>query len=216
MRLLSFFYFIVIGAVIASSDSLAESSSADAGGAPTYRPANFQKSGIRFQINASIMADPTSSYAKQAESRNTATLDVKIRISAHATESQFFGEITKTFEDFRPNEGSVDLPFWHDAKCHQRRGLPKTTVTAIDGSIATTNGNVKISARPRHLGMLLPSDEISAGTRLPDGADENGNFIASRSQTKLSRLFVDVKVYVIDCDLTVGAPPIIPANGQPR
>jgi hypothetical protein len=47
----------------------------------------------------------------------------------------------------------------------------------------------------------LPSDEITAGTRLPDGADKSGPFIAYRSQTKSSHLLVDVKVYVIDCAL---------------
>ncbi|HEY5504950.1 MAG TPA: hypothetical protein VIK28_07310 [Sedimentisphaerales bacterium] len=184
--------------------------------ASARRVFDFQKDGVKFQIKASIKADTASPYSKHDDDQNTASLAVKIRISAHATESQYFGEVSKSFPNFKPDEGSDEKLFWQDDTCHQRRGLPKTTVTTIDGTIAGEKGKVSINALPRHLGMLLPSDEISAGKRLPDGADKNGNFIAYRSQTKLSRLFVDVKVYVIDCDLTAGAPPMIPANRQPR
>jgi hypothetical protein len=180
------------------------------------RSVDFRTSGIRFQIAASIKADSASSYATQHYNHGKASLAVKIRISAHARESNFFGEVGETISNFLVNEGSPEKLFWQDSECHQRRGLPKTTVTAVEGTMAGENGKVSINARPRHLGMLLPSDEISAGTRLPDGADKNRNFIAYRSQTKLSHLFVDVKVYLIDCDLMVGAPPMIPANRQPR
>jgi hypothetical protein len=147
------------------------------------------------------MADSASPYARQNYDQSKASLDVKIRISAHATESNYFGVVSETFSNFRPNEGSEEKLFWQDGRCHQRRGLPKTTVTAIDGSIDNERAKTGIAARPRHLGVLLPSDEITAGTRLSYGADNAGRFMAYRSQTKASHLFVDVKVYVIDCDL---------------
>lgn len=203
------FAFLPLSGYLINTSVLAESNG-------IARSIDFRTSGIRFQITASIKADPAFSYATQYYNQGKASLAVKIRISAHARESNFFGEVSEAISNFLLNEGSPEKLFWEDSECHQRRGLPKTTVTAIDGTIAGEKGKVSINALPRHLGMLLPSDEISAGKRLPDGADKNGNFIAYRSQTKLSRLFVDVKVYVIDCDLTAGAPPMIPAKGQPR
>jgi hypothetical protein len=63
------------------------------------------------------------------------SLTVKLRISAHATESNYFGEISETFSNLKPNEGADQKLFWQDDRCHQRRGLPKITVTAIDGAI---------------------------------------------------------------------------------
>ncbi len=202
----------IIFAVVVFLDFGARAQSAGGVG----RVIDFQKSGIKFQIKASIKADAAVPHVKHDDDQTAVSLTVKIRISAHATESQYFGEVSKTFANFRRNEGSGEELFWEDARCHQRRGLPKTTVTAIDGSIAGDTGKVSVSARPRHIGLHLPSDEISAGARLPDGSDKNGRFIAYRSQTRQSRLLVDVKVYVIDCDLTAGTPAIISSDGRPH
>lgn len=207
--------FVLIGFIVAAVNFLNFGASAQ-NAATAGRAIDFQKNGVKFQIKASIKADGAAPYVKRNDDQTAALLTVKIRISAHATESQFFGEVSETFLNFRPSEGSGEILFWQDARCHQRRGLPKTTVTAIDGSIAGDNGKVSIDARPRHVGLRLPSDEISAGTRLPGGIDKNGSFIAYRSQTRLSRLFVDVKVYVIDCDLAAGTSSITPSEGRPR
>lgn len=215
MRQLPFRLFVLIGIIVAAVNFLNFGASAQ-NAVTAGRVIDFQKSGIKFQIKASIKADAASPYVKRDDDQSAASLTVKIRISAHATESQFFGEVSETFSNFRPYEGSGEKLFWQDARCHQRRGLPKTTVTAIDGSIVGDNGKVGINARPRHVGLHLPSDEISAGTRLPGGTDKNGSFIAYRSQTRLSRLFVEVKVYVIDCDLAAGTSSITPSEGRPR
>jgi hypothetical protein len=167
---------------------------------------NSKSSGIRFQIAASIKADRTQAQANQNDDGSRASLAVKIRISSHATESQFFGEVTQAFSSFKLAEGSGDKVFWQDPRCHQRRGLPKTTVVGIDGSIETDNGQISVEARPRHLGMLLPRDEISAGRRLPGGVDRNGRFIAYRSRTNSSHLSVNVKIYIADCNLAATTP----------
>ncbi len=44
-----------------------------------------------------------------------------------------------------------------------------------------------------------------ASKRLASGSDDVGPFIATRTETKQSRLFVDLKLYILPCDLTVGA-----------
>ncbi|MDP2296009.1 MAG: hypothetical protein Q8M24_11180 [Pseudolabrys sp.] len=167
-------------------------------------PIDYQKDGIRFEIEASIKAMPGSPHVKSDDDKNRASLEVKLRISAHATESRFFGVNAATFTDFKLAEGSEEKVFLRESRCHQRRGLPKVTVTAIDGSIQTDKGRVDITARPRQLGRVLPPDEISAGARQPSGADKIGPFVGYASQTSVSRLSVNVKIYTIDCPLVVG------------
>ncbi len=172
---------------------------------PSGKAIDFQKDGIRFEIKASVKALPGSPHLKQDDDKNRALLEVKLRISAHATESRFFGTNSATFSDFKLGEGSEEKMFLRESSCHQRRGLPKVTVTAIDGSIQTDNGRVDIVARPRQLGRVLPPDEISAGSRQPSGTDKNGPFVGYVSQTSVSRLAVNVKIYTIDCPLVAGA-----------
>lgn len=197
------FYIVASIAVAATAVFVARSSRAQtASGA--VRPIDYQKNGIRFQIKASIRAVPASLYVKSDDDKSAASLDVKLRISAHATESNYFGVNTETFPAFRLTQGSVERLFWEDAACHQRRGLPKVTVTAIDGTLQTETGRVDVAARPRQIGKLVPADEISAGRPLPGGADKNGPFIAFSSQTSTSHLVVDVKVYTFDCPLKGG------------
>lgn len=128
---------------------------------------DFKKSGVRFEIKASVRADAASSELRQSYDQSTASVTVKLRISAHARESRFFGEISRDFSGFAIADGSAELPVWGEGRCHQRRGLPKVTVVAIDGTIATDKKQTRIEARPRQLGLLLPADEISQGTQLP-------------------------------------------------
>jgi hypothetical protein len=191
---------VLIGlAVSCGSSALAQTA------APSGKPIDFQKDGIRFEIKASIKAMPGSPHVKNDDDKNRASLEVKLRISAHATESRFFGTNAVTFADFRLAQGSEEQVFLREDHCHQRRGLPKVTVTAIDGSSQTEKGRVDIVARPRQLGRVLPSDEISAGSRQQGGADKNGPFVNYTSQTGTSRLSVNVKIYTIDCPLVAGA-----------
>src|SRR5450759_4102901 len=64
---------------------------------------------------------------------------------------------------------------------------------------------VLIAARFRWLGRLLPGDEVMAGKRLASGSDDVVPFIATRTETKQSRLFVDLKLYILPCTITVAA-----------
>ena len=167
---------------------------------PSPGAIDFKKSGTKFEIKISVKGDPAS--ADRADDRGMASVTVKLRISAHASESQFFGEVTQDvdFFDLAAVEGSPEVSVWKEAQCHQRRGLPKVTVVAIDGSIAAAKKQMPIQARPRLLGKRLPADEISQGTQLPV-FDRNGAAMGYRSRSKTSRLLVDVRIYAVDCDL---------------
>lgn len=193
---------MIVVAVLAAADFHGLAASAQSSSANS-RKIDYKKDGIRFQIKASIPAVAASSA--RSRDGSLASLYVKLRISAHATRSNYFGETTKSFPDVRLSKGSGEILFWQDVSCHQRRGLPKISVTAIDGTINGENGRVDVKARPRYLGKLLPSDEISAGRRLPGGKDGDGKYIAFRSRTKTSHLGVDVKVTIADCNLAGAA-----------
>jgi hypothetical protein len=170
--------------------------------AQSKSPINYRTSGIKFRLVASIKADSGSPDAKSLYAQAKASLTVKIRISSHALGSQFFGEVSRTFLDFSPLDGSAAQLFWQDAHCHQRRGLPKATVIAMDGFVTTERGQVKIHAHSEVLGLMLPHDVITPGIRLPTGVDNNRRYFAFRSEAKRSRLFVEVKTYEFNCKLT--------------
>jgi len=127
-----------------------------------------------------------------------------IRISDHAQESQFFGTVPASFAEFKADEGGTEQRVWEDGRCHQKRGLPKLSVAEIRGSIIKgPEESIAILARPRHIGLPVPADEVMAGKRLPGGWDDVGLFMATRSQTTQSHLFVDLKLYILRCDLSV-------------
>ena len=131
-----------------------------------------------------------------------ATLTVKVRISAHSQETNFFGDVLATVSGFDLGKGSREKEIWKDAQCHHERGFPKLTVTSVDGSIATEQKNVPVTARFRRLGLLLPGDEVMAAKGLTFGTDEVGKFIATRTETKQSHLIVDLKLYILPCQLS--------------
>jgi hypothetical protein len=160
--------------------------------------------GIRHILYLTIKSDPYSRFMQQSSGEPlAATLTVKTRISAHSQETNFYGDVAAMVSDFDPFTGSREQEVWKDARCHHERGFPKISVINVDGSI--TNGQTKlpIAARFRWLGRLLPGDEVMAGKRLSNDTDAVGPFIATRTQTRQSHLFVDLKLYILPCDLSV-------------
>lgn len=158
--------------------------------------------GIRHTLYLTIKSDADSRFLQQSSGEPfAATITVKTRISAHSQETNFYGDVATIVSDFDPFTGSREQEVWKDARCHHERGFPKISVINVDGSI--TNGQTKlpIAARFRWLGLLLPGDEVMAGKRLSTGTDAVGPFIATRTQTRQSRLFVDLKLYILPCDL---------------
>jgi hypothetical protein len=158
--------------------------------------------GIKHALFLTIKSDSNSPLLQQSAGESqTAALTVKIRISAHSQETNFYGDLPATVSDFDPIKGSSERKVWEDAKCHHARGIPKITVINVDGSIANKQKTLSIAARYRWLGLLLPGDEIMPGKRVAIGTDDIGPFFTMRTETKKSRLFVDLKLYTLPCDL---------------
>jgi len=158
--------------------------------------------GVKHVLYLAIKSDPDSRLLQQSSGEpQTATLTVKTRISAHSREANFSGDVPTTVADFDPIKGSREREVWQDAKCHHERGFPKMTVINIDGSITNRQKTLPIAARYRWIGLLLPGDEVMPSKRVATGTDDVGSFIATRTETKQSRLFVDMKLYILPCDL---------------
>jgi hypothetical protein len=162
--------------------------------------------GIRHILYLTIKSDPDARLMQQSSDEPiTATLTVKTRISAHSQETNFYGDVPATVSDFDPIKGSREQEVWKDAQCHHERGFPKISVINVDGSITSGQKSLPIAARFRWLGRLLPGDEVMTGKRIASGSDDVGPFIATRTETKQSRLFVDLKLYILPCSLTAAA-----------
>jgi hypothetical protein len=172
----------------------------DASPMPSGR--NGGQRGIRHVLILAIKSALASPNMQRGSDESlTATLTVVVRISDHSQETNFFGNVRTTVSDFDLTKGSREREIWKDARCHHERGLPKMTVLAVDGVIAAGPRKRLIVAHFRQIGLLLPSDEVMASKRFARGVDNIGPFIVTRTQTKRSRLFVDLKLYILSCDL---------------
>jgi hypothetical protein len=156
--------------------------------------------GNKHLITASMKADPANGM-NSYQADDHATLTAMVRISDHARESQFFGDIAVTMSDFLLASGSAEQKIWSDSTCHQRRGIPKFAVIAIDGFVMGAQGRMSVTARQRHIGLLLPPDEISVARRLLDDVDNIGPFTVLRAGTNRSHLVMDLKLYTLNCDI---------------
>lgn len=164
--------------------------------------------GVRHLLEATVKLDPNASqFFQSLGSDITASVTIKVRISDHSRESSFYGEVPLTISSFDPIKGSGIRIVWFDVKCHHERGMPKLTLVSLEGSAAGGQKNVGISAHTRRIGKSLPGDEVLASRRLDAGTDKAGPFIVTRTETKESRLFVDLKLYSLPCDLADIAPP---------
>ncbi len=175
-------------------------------GAPNWAKA-ADPSGVINVLYVAIKSDADSSNAKPSSNdARSATLTVKIRLSAHSRETNFFGDVPTTISNFDPTKGSHEQEVWKDAKCHHERGgFPKMTVISVDGFIMNGEEKQAIAARYRWMGLLLPGDEVMPAKPLVRGTDDIGPFIATHTETKRSRLGVDLKLYMLPCTLSVSA-----------
>ncbi len=162
--------------------------------------------GIEHVLYLAVRSDPASQLLTQAGGEAvSAKLSVKLRISAHSREANFFGIVPATVSEFDLGKGSADQEVWRDGKCHHERGYPKITVTGVDGSVKSRGQQIPIDARWRQLGLFVPQDEVQISRRMDNGTDKVGFYLATRTETKKSRLFVDLKLYILPCDLTVSS-----------
>lgn len=157
--------------------------------------------GVRHQVNLSIKLDPASPLSQGASGQPLkATLTVAVLISDQALGSSFVGIVPGKISDFDPIKGSTEQKIWSDTICHPERGTPKVTALNVDGSITDGTTPISVSSRFRKLGLLVPSDEVTPGRSLPGGVDQIGPFIATRAETKKTRLFLELKLYALPCD----------------
>jgi hypothetical protein len=162
--------------------------------------------GIEHVLYLAVRSDPASPLLTQASGQAvTAKLTIKLRISAHSQETNFFGSVPATVSEFDLGKGSKDQEVWRDGKCHHERGFPKISVTNIDGLATTGLQRHPINARWRVIGLFLPRDEIMPSRMIGNSKDKIGSFVETRTETKQSRLSVGLKLYVLPCDLTLAA-----------
>jgi hypothetical protein len=160
--------------------------------------------GVSHQITVSMRFDPASVYARDGFGDTArATLTAIIRVSDHARESHFFGPVPATFADFAVADGAPERTIWQDTVCHQDRGLPRIAVVDLRGFVSRDQDQdqAEVSARPRHIGLHLPPDEIVPHQALVRGSDQLGQFMAEQVETSRSRIHVIVKLYTQACNL---------------
>ncbi|WP_439405857.1 hypothetical protein ACNJX9_31445 [Bradyrhizobium sp. DASA03076] len=159
--------------------------------------------GIRHRIDVVVSAEPDAPIFQHFRSAK-GELTFTVRLSANSRESKFFGMLHPSFPDITVPDSSgkplvQQTKLWEEEVCHQRRGLPKVTVTQLSGHFGEGEERIEISAINRHIGLLVPPDELTPGIKLDQGSDDLGVFYAFRAQTRNSRLNVDLKIYPIDC-----------------
>jgi hypothetical protein len=158
--------------------------------------------GIEHVLYLSVRASPDSLQWRQKRGDPlTARLSVNVQISAHSRESNFYGMVTSKLSEFDLVKGSRSQEVWRDKNCHHERGFPKITVTSVEGLVTTGEEKRPIYARVRKVGLLLPRDEVLAARKLGASTDEIGSYVATRTETKKSRLFVELKLYTLPCEL---------------
>lgn len=161
--------------------------------------------GVRHRVDVTVSAEPDAPIFSRLKGAR-GELSLTVRLSANSKESKFFGMLRPSFPDIVVPESAgkplvQQTKLWEEGVCHQRRGLPKVTVTQLGGHFGEGEGRIEISAIVRHIGVLVPPDELTPGIKLDQGSDSFGLFYAFRAQTRNSRLNVDLKIYPIDCFL---------------
>lgn len=161
-----------------------------------------QQLGVRHRIDVVVSAEPDAPIRRLRGGKGE--LSFTVRLSANSKESKFFGMLRPSFPDVIVPD-RVDKPLvpqtrlWEEEVCHQRRGIPKVTVTQLGGHFGEGEGRIELSGINRHIGLLVPPDELIPGIKLDHGSDNFGLFYGFRAQTRNSRLNVDLKIYPIDC-----------------
>lgn len=161
--------------------------------------------GVRHRIDVMVSAEPDAPILTRLRGAK-GELSFTVRLSANSKESKFFGMLRPSFPDIVVPDGAgkplvPQTKLWEEDLCHQRRGRPKVTVTQLGGHFSEGEGRIEISAVNRHIGVLVPPDELTPGIKLEPGSDNFGVFYAFRAQTRTGRLNVDLKIYPIDCFL---------------
>jgi hypothetical protein len=161
--------------------------------------ANTNGIGIRHAIIASIEADQDAASAKGDVEARSATVDILVRVLNYASDYRFYGVVDGKFAGFDPGQGAAAREIWADQKCHENRGFPRIWVLAINGRITQGATSIDIAARPRHVGELVPNDEIVIQKdRKMEFVDPNQNLV-TLARTTASRLSVELTLRSTKC-----------------
>jgi hypothetical protein len=169
------------------------------------QPSTAGNIGSRHRVEASMMLDSSAPAVKGNREHPQADLKMRVRISDHAIDSDFYGVVTLDHVSSGSEQHGAVRTIWHDAVCHRDRGLPKVSIVDITGTITGMDMKSEVAAIPRRIGKHIPEDEIVAQP-IPasfQGAktegDESGIFV--RAHTKRSGIRVILNVVATRCAL---------------
>lgn len=170
----------------------------------TAQPATSEMLGVKHRIDAQISVEAGSSLVGGSRELRGA-IAPSIRISANSRETRYFGTVSPNYSDIQlSDKATILVPYskiWEETACHQRRGMPKVTVTQIKGTFEDARGRLELLSVVRRIGLHVPPDELTPGIKLQDGRDAVGSYHALRAHTRDSRINVDLKIYAFDCAL---------------
>ena len=161
--------------------------------------------GVRHILFATFVAKPgfapeAAKDGKQEQPSQT-RLWLKIRVSDHALEADFFGVVAGEFTDADLGPPAVEKTIWQAARCHSNRGFPKMTVIGIEGAVSKGQERQSIAALPRRIGKMMPADEIMLNKPVRPVPAGLANEIAVRAETKLSGVAFELRLKAVGCEL---------------
>ena len=162
------------------------------------------ETGVRHAIIAAVEADRDATAAKRDVEARNATVDILVRVLDYAPDYRFYGVVDGKFSDFDPGSGAKAQEIWADQKCHQYRGLPRIWVLAINGRITRSETAFDIAARPRHVGELVPKDEVVTQKDRDVERDDPNQSVVTLASTTESRLSVKLILKSTKCRLNAG------------
>jgi hypothetical protein len=162
---------------------------------------NTNQIGVRHAIIATIEADQDAVAAKGDAEAANASVDIQVRILNYAPDYRFLGVVDGKFSGFDPSEGAPAQQIWADRRCHQYRGLPRIWVLAINGRITRGETVFDVAALPRHVGELVPKDEIVMRKDRNVGVDDPNQSLVTLATTTASRLSVKLALKSAKCRL---------------
>ena len=162
---------------------------------------NTNETGVRHAIIATIEADQDTVAAKRGVEARSAAVDIMVRVLDYASDYRFYGVVDGKFSNFDPSSGAEAQEIWADRICHQYRGLPRIWVLAINGRITRGETVFDIAARPRHVGELVPKDEVVTQKDRDVERDDPNQSVVTFARTTESRLSVKLTLKSTKCRL---------------
>jgi hypothetical protein len=163
--------------------------------------ANAGEIGIRHAIVAAVGTDHDAASAEGDGEATTASVDVVVRIFDYASDYRFYGVVDGKFSGFDLTKGAAAQEIWADRKCHENRGYPRIWVLSINGRVARGGKFFDIAARPRHIGELVPRDEIVMQKDREMEFSNPNQSLVTFARTTESRLSVKLTLNATKCRL---------------